>query len=108
VTGPRPSSRVPPGVDWFSVVAGVATLIGLALTFVQARRARSAADGACRAVTETEGQLRHQALLFLAPEPRKVASKLDFAIYTATMVSWHAASWMLGATRQAEHVGWWK
>ena len=74
-------------VDGVSVFGVAATLVGLWLTFRQARDAKdqaqlasAAADAASKAVSETQRQLRGNQLLILVPQLRWVAQELDDAI----------------------------
>lgn len=74
-------------VDWLNVVAFSLALLGLWLTFRQARdakkqatAARTAAEAASTAVVRTQKQIRANQLLLLIPQLRWVAAELDVAI----------------------------
>ena len=67
-------------VDWITVIGLPLTLLGLYLTWSQARKATSAAAAARKAVTRTEQQLRENQLLVLVPQLRWTVNELDLAI----------------------------
>lgn len=67
-------------VDWITVVGLPLTLLGLYLTWWQAKKATSAAAAARRAVSRTEQQLRVNQLLALVPQLRWTVEELDAAI----------------------------
>lgn len=67
-------------VDWVGVVGFALTLIGLGLTFRQARGAKSAAEAAQAGVERTQRHLRANQLLVLVPQLRWISSELDAAI----------------------------
>jgi hypothetical protein len=67
-------------VDWITVIGLPLTLLGLYLTWSQARKATSAAAAARKAVSRTEQQLRANQLLVLVPQLRWTVNELDSAI----------------------------
>lgn len=81
-------------VEWFGVIGVLAAVIGVILTWFQARRAKTnafeardaasaakvAAEAASAAVDRTQRQLRANQMLVLIPQLRWVASELDAAI----------------------------
>ena len=101
-----------PHVTWVEVVGllgVVATLVGLYLTWrqakdarVQATAARTAADAASSAIDRTQRQLRSNQMLVLIPQLRWVAQEMDAAIESGDkgMTRRHLDSWRY----QAGHV----
>lgn len=67
-------------VDWVAVVGVLAALVGLYLTWREARKAATSAEATRLAVTQTEVQLRANQLLILLPQLRALALELDAAI----------------------------
>jgi hypothetical protein len=66
--------------DWLNVFGLVLALIGLALTWRQARNAANSAKAAQEAVTYTEEQIRANQLMVLIPNLRWTIKELDSAI----------------------------
>jgi len=69
-----------PWVDWIGVTGFALTLLGLFVTWRQAKSAADSAEAARQAVTRTEAQIRSNQLLVLIPQLRWVAAELDAAI----------------------------
>jgi hypothetical protein len=66
--------------DVASLVGVSATLLGLALTFRQARLARTAADATRLAIRDTEKLLARNSLLVLLPQLSLVEREIDLAV----------------------------
>lgn len=66
--------------DWLTVVGFPLTLVGLYMTWRQARNASSSAEAARRAVHRTEQQIRANQLMVLIPQLMWTASEIDTAI----------------------------
>jgi hypothetical protein len=67
-------------VDWVSVIGLPLTLLGLFLTWQQARNASTAAQAAEKAVSRTERQIRASQILVLVPQLRSTVTELETAI----------------------------
>jgi hypothetical protein len=67
-------------VDWVTIIGLPLTLLGLYLTWWQAKKAASAAVAARRAVRRTEQQIRANQLLVLVPQLSRTVAELDSAI----------------------------
>ena len=67
-------------VDWLAVVGFPLTLVGLYLTWRQARDATASAEAAKRAVQSTQQQIRAKQLMVLIPQLMWIASEIDSAI----------------------------
>ena len=77
----RPSSATTRAwVDWVSVIGLPLTLLGLFLTWQQARNASTAAQAAEKAVSRTERQIRASQILVLVPQLRSTVAELETAI----------------------------
>lgn len=96
-------------VEWFSVIGVLAAVIGVILTWFQARGAKNnasdakvAAEAASAAVDRTQRQLRANQMLVLIPQLRWVAGELDAAISSddRDLTRRHLDSWRW----QAGHV----
>ncbi|MFI7044352.1 hypothetical protein [Streptosporangium sandarakinum] len=66
-------------VEWSNIVGLVLTLVGLGLTWWQARGAANSAKAAQEAVGLTELQLRMNQLMILVPQLRGIINELDVA-----------------------------
>jgi hypothetical protein len=66
--------------DWLTVVGFLLTLVGLYLTWRQAREASNAANAARRAVQRTQEQIRTKQLMVLVPQLTWIANEVDWAI----------------------------
>ena len=82
-------------VDWVSVGGLPLALIGLYLTWVQAKNAAKAAEAAREAVLETEHRIRINQLMVLIPQLRWTVSELESAIssYNSSQVRRQLESW---------------
>ena len=67
-------------VDWITVVGLPLTILGLIITWRQARKATKAAEAAKKAVYQTEQQIRASQLLVLVPQLRWTVAELESAI----------------------------
>jgi hypothetical protein len=67
-------------VDWFSVAGLPLTLVGLGLTWKQAKDAAGAAKAAQEAISATEQKIRSKQLMVLIPQLRWTAVELENAI----------------------------
>lgn len=72
-------------VDWLSVGGFPLTLVGLYLTWLQARAASNSAKAARNAVQRTQHQIRAKQLMVLIPQLMWIASEVDAAIATDNM-----------------------
>jgi hypothetical protein len=66
--------------DWLTVCGFPLTLVGLYVTWHQAREASSAANAARRAVQRTRDQIRANQLMVLVPQLTWIANEVDWAI----------------------------
>ena len=67
-------------IDWFTVGGVLLTILGLVLTWFQAKNAADAARAASNAVKKTEQQIRANQLMVLVPQLRYTVTELDSAI----------------------------
>ncbi len=67
-------------IDWITVIGLPLTLLGLSLTWWQARKASNAASAAREAVFRTEQQIRASQVLVLVPQLRWTVAELETAI----------------------------
>lgn len=72
-------------VDWLAVAGFPLTLVGLYLTWLQAREASNSAQAARKAVQRTQQQLRANQLMVLIPQLMWTASEIDSAIEVENM-----------------------
>jgi hypothetical protein len=82
-------------IEWVGLAGVILTLAGLWLTWLQARKATTAAEAARTAVSRTEVQLRANQLLVLIPQLRWLTGELDAAIDAGEPI-WarrHLESW---------------
>lgn len=69
-------------VDWITVAGLLLTLVGLYITWRQARNAANAAKAAQDAIIATERTIRSKQLMVLIPQLRWIVSELETAITT--------------------------
>jgi hypothetical protein len=69
-------------VDWISVAGLPLALVGLYMTWRQARDAADAARAAQQAIAATERRIRSKQLMVLIPQMRWIVSELESAITT--------------------------
>jgi hypothetical protein len=82
-------------VDWTTIVGVLLALIGLFLTWRQAKNAANSAEAAKQAVSNTEQRIRLNQLMVLIPQLRWIANELDNAISTedGSLVRRQLESW---------------
>lgn len=87
-------------VDWVTVAALLLTLVGLLLTWRQARKATNAAKAAERANRQTERQIRLRQLMVLVPQLNWILNELDSAIEDADprLIRRYLGNWRAQAT----------
>lgn len=67
-------------VDWITILGLPLTLLGLFVTWRQAKAAATAAEAAKRAVHQTEQQIRASQIMVLVPQLRWTVAELEIAI----------------------------
>lgn len=89
-------------VEWLGAVGFPLTLLGLYLTWWQARKAFDAAEAAKQASTKTQRQMRANQLIVLIPQLRWISSELDAAIQdnNKSLARRHLDNWRW----QASHI----
>ncbi|MEV4185234.1 hypothetical protein AB0J28_27815 [Streptosporangium canum] len=88
--------------EWIGVAGLPLTLIGLYLTWWQARGAANSAKAATDAIKKTEQRMRANQLLVLIPQLRWIATELDISIDSgnSSLARRHLDNWRM----QASHV----
>jgi hypothetical protein len=71
-----------PWVDWITVAGLPLALVGLCVTWWQARKAANSAKAAQDAIVATERKIRSKQLMVLIPQLRWIVSELENAITT--------------------------